>query len=218
MDYEKILFADNKLEENSESEKTQEALEETCRLDYGYVLDKSERLTEKTLLQEDKIPLLTDALNKFFSEYEDVVMKLQDEEVTGNIERWDNFSKEVSSNIFKFLEKRFAKNEAEGFIGFVDDKGNPITVANTPDGLLLKVQNVVTRTKHVLCTDGNGKQVSISKSFPYLEKVLRTHVGNMWTGRKLLEDVFKTLLSGNEFIGGIAPDAIHTPHTVSKFA
>lgn len=48
MDYEKILFADNKLEENFEAEKTQETLEETCRLDYGYVLNESERLTENT--------------------------------------------------------------------------------------------------------------------------------------------------------------------------
>ena len=46
MDYEKILFADNKLEENFEAEKPQETLEETCHLDYGYVLNESERLTE----------------------------------------------------------------------------------------------------------------------------------------------------------------------------
>lgn len=46
MDYEKILFADNKLEENFEVDKTQEKLEETFRLDYGYVLNESERFTE----------------------------------------------------------------------------------------------------------------------------------------------------------------------------
>ena len=46
MDYEKILFADNKLEENFEAEKPQETLEETCHLDYGYVLNESERYSE----------------------------------------------------------------------------------------------------------------------------------------------------------------------------
>ena len=46
MDYEKILFADNKLEENSRSKRTQETLEEICRLDYGYVLEEKRRFCE----------------------------------------------------------------------------------------------------------------------------------------------------------------------------
>lgn len=52
MDYEKILFADNKLEENFEVDKTQEKLEETYRLDYGYVLNENERFTERRRLSE----------------------------------------------------------------------------------------------------------------------------------------------------------------------
>ena len=52
MDYEKILAEDNKLEENSESEKTQETLEETCHLDYGYVLNENSRFTERCRLNE----------------------------------------------------------------------------------------------------------------------------------------------------------------------
>ena len=48
MDYEKILFADNKLEEDFEAKQQQETLEETCHLDYGYVLNESIRFTENT--------------------------------------------------------------------------------------------------------------------------------------------------------------------------
>lgn len=46
MNYEKILLEDNKLTEDFEAEKSQETLNETCRLNYAYVLNENRKLFE----------------------------------------------------------------------------------------------------------------------------------------------------------------------------
>lgn len=71
MNYEKVLLEDNKLTEDFEAEKSQETLNETCHLNYAYVLNESENFVERILLQEGTAAAFAEKFQHLFDDFKD---------------------------------------------------------------------------------------------------------------------------------------------------
>lgn len=102
MNYEKVLLEDNKLTEDFEAEKSQETLNETCHLNYAYVLNESENFVERILLQEGTAAAFAEKFQHLFDDFKDEHEVTDDfqTDINGFVTNWkirDNYDAEKAN-------------------------------------------------------------------------------------------------------------------------